>query len=249
MKRLDRAAFSKARNNLPPPPFLVSAVIETLFGSHYADKTWVVDGEADEFCMAAAYERKSEARRAGVNRPVSVYTNDSDLIVWPAIDKTRIHIIREMSELPCGTGAMMKVLSFGLDTMSTSAGYQLKDFVKPAFKLRDPKVTVAQALKDTINNDNSEEFTEFAGQYDVRYALVKLKHQYFQRRNNTDLCIHEPRVSEFVRQYLSTLLRNLAEVANADSSNVKAKLDLTTAATWALEGDRKSTPLSQMLRL
>ena len=247
MKRLDRFALSKARKNLPSPPFLVAAVIEALQTSHYAEQTWVVDGEADEFCVAAAYEIKSQARRAGIDRPVSIYTNDSDLIIWPAIDKTRVHIIREMSELFYGTGTTMKVLSFGLDIMSKSAGYELEDFIGPAFKLRDPKVTVAQALKDTTTNDNSEEYTEFAGKYDVRYPLVKMKHQTLQRRTNAVLSIHEPRVSEFVRQYLSTLLRNPTEVANADGSNVKGKLDLVTAATQALEGDRKSILLSLAL--
>ena len=51
-----------ARRSLPPPPFLVFAVVEALLESDYAPRTFVVDGEADEFCAAKAFEAFDQGR-------------------------------------------------------------------------------------------------------------------------------------------------------------------------------------------
>lgn len=73
----DWARLQAAKNRLSPPPFLVSAVIESLLDSEYADRTWVVDGEADGFCAAAAYE---QARGNNPRKGIAIFTNDSDLV-------------------------------------------------------------------------------------------------------------------------------------------------------------------------
>lgn len=61
-----------------PPPFLVFAVVESLLASRYASNTWLVDGEADAYCAAAAAE-------VATSRPESestIFTSDSDLVLF-----------------------------------------------------------------------------------------------------------------------------------------------------------------------
>ena len=67
-------------NELPAPPFLVSAIAEGLLrdrNSKHADITYFVPGEADGFCAALAREH---VRIEGHGRPL-VLTSDSDLLV------------------------------------------------------------------------------------------------------------------------------------------------------------------------
>ena len=81
-KRADRAILKKARKNLPRPPFLVTAVIESLTTSVYSKKTWVVDGEADAFCAAVACSASAWYLQKNIESSFSVFTNDSDLLIW-----------------------------------------------------------------------------------------------------------------------------------------------------------------------
>lgn len=82
-----------ARRSLPPPPFLVFAVVEALLESDYAPRTFVVDGEADEFCAAKAFELSTKAEHP----QTSIFTNDSDLIVYGLCDNVRVLQINEMT--------------------------------------------------------------------------------------------------------------------------------------------------------
>lgn len=81
------------RRSLPPPPFLVFAVIEALQSSKYASRTFVVDGEADDFCAAKAMNMSQEDARPHF----SIFTNDSDLIIPGVGDRVRVVLINEMS--------------------------------------------------------------------------------------------------------------------------------------------------------
>lgn len=85
--------LEKAHRSLPPPPFLVFAVVEALLDSVYGDRTFVVDGEADELCAAKAVN-VSLTRDCS---QVSIFTNDSDLMLFDFDRNVRIINIGEMS--------------------------------------------------------------------------------------------------------------------------------------------------------
>lgn len=86
--------LDNVRKSTPPPPFLVFAAIDALRQSKYASRTYVVDGEADEFCAAHALEI-SPASDSSL--ATTIFTNDSDLIVYGLGDSTRIVQINDMS--------------------------------------------------------------------------------------------------------------------------------------------------------
>lgn len=85
--------LERAQRSLPPPPFLVFAVVEALLDSVYANRTCVVDGEADDFCAA----RAMDLALAGDQTQVSIFTNDSDLMLFNFDRHVRIVQISEMS--------------------------------------------------------------------------------------------------------------------------------------------------------
>ncbi|MCJ1469540.1 hypothetical protein MMC07_008173 [Pseudocyphellaria aurata] len=60
-----------SRKALPPPAFLVPAVLDALRTSKYAPISSVVPGEADLFCARAALESRH-----------TIFTNDSDLLLY-----------------------------------------------------------------------------------------------------------------------------------------------------------------------
>lgn len=64
-------SVTPARKALPPPAFLVPAVLDALRTSKYASVTSVVPGEADLFCARAALEPGR-----------IIFTNDSDLLLY-----------------------------------------------------------------------------------------------------------------------------------------------------------------------
>ena len=70
----DTTAMSTRKSTLPPPPFMVASVIESLCATNSESKNHVhvVPGEADAFCARAARE-SSEV--------VAILTNDSDLAI------------------------------------------------------------------------------------------------------------------------------------------------------------------------
>lgn len=94
----DWAPLQRAKSKLPPPPFLVSAVIESLFGSEYADRMWVVDGEADAFCAAAAFEA---ARHQDAAVGITIFTNDSDLVRIASYPSSLLHLSSNDASTQC----------------------------------------------------------------------------------------------------------------------------------------------------
>ena len=72
-KRLfgSKTTFSRCSGGLVPPPFLVPAVMEALFKSKYSSITFLVPGEADDYCAVTA-------KRNGA----TVLSQDSDLLLY-----------------------------------------------------------------------------------------------------------------------------------------------------------------------
>lgn len=97
-----------ARRSLPPPPFLVFAVVEALRESEYASRTFVVRGEADEFCAAAALDISMQ----GDSPQLTIFTNDSDLIIYGLRDRVRVVQINEMSYEEDGRGTALTSLEY-----------------------------------------------------------------------------------------------------------------------------------------
>lgn len=193
-------------------------MIEALIDSKYSNKTWVVDGEADGFCAAVPIS-KCETKRNFI-----IFTNDSDLIIWKSGDNTRVAIIREMKERHTKDGVEMEALCFSPLQLSKLGGRQLPDLVKPAFEMRDSKVTFAQAKTNSDMRGDIEAFARFAAQYNIHYPMMKLVHQRQQRENGQELNVRDPRTSEIIHQYLSGLVRNPAIATDVGCAELAKEL-------------------------
>ena len=219
----DRRALQAAYKNLPTPPFLVPAVIEALSGSEYAEKTWVVDGEADTFCAAAAFETVGEDFNNQIQRTFSIFTNDSDLLIYRTRPNVRVVLIREISEHEHGNERRMRALCFEPTLLARLGAHQLPALVKPAFLMLDPKVTFQQAINSPQVDEKAEPFILFAAQFELIYAGVKRASQQEQREDKNEVIVQDPRTSELIRHYLWALLKDRKYEATASTTEPMKK--------------------------
>ena len=195
--------LSGVHKDLPPPPFLVPAVLEALHRSAFADRIYLVDGEADTFCAAAALQ---QIHSHGPDVPISIFSNDSDLLVYDTGPQTRVILINEVQERDFAGNVILEGFGF-LPALLRKHGDQhgheaLPDLVRPAFAMReDPHMTFQQALlttKEALEDDVA--YSDFANEYDlsdVQRRLETLKHG----KSEGDLtCDLDPRISEVLQQ-------------------------------------------------
>ena len=220
----EREELVAAQRKLPTPPFLVSAVIEALVTSSYATKTWVVSGEADAFCAAAAHEASYEDYRNKIRRSISIFTNDSDLLIWNTGRNTTIVMIREIKEHDIGNERVMEALWFAPTVLVNP----LPDLLKPAFRMRDPKVTLLQAISGPTVDDHSLEFVRFAAEFERAYPIFKHVLLQEEREDQSEVLIQDPRISELVRHYLWALHKDprcKAQESSTESTQKQKFLD------------------------
>jgi hypothetical protein len=86
-----KSEVKRAKKGLPAHPSMVFAVVEALFASQYAQKTWLVDGEADGFCAAAA----AQAALKQPNDGIVIFTSDSDLVMFDFRAPVKITLLGE----------------------------------------------------------------------------------------------------------------------------------------------------------
>ena len=241
-------AVFRALRQLPPPPFLVAAIVEALLNSAYSQKTAVVAGEADSYCAAAASEISKRFCQSNIPHDIIIFTNDSDLIIWGMGPNVTIGMIRDMKlrQLP----AVMEILCFSPRLLARLGDHQLGDLIKPAYRMQDPGVTFTQAIKDTGVDENSDEFIRFAAQYDIAYAIEKLK---FQEEMKNSACISlppDPRIAELVNHYLWALIQlveNKQQEAEVKPSRKRKKAKTHEASGVDEEAQRKHTMSHQAL--
>lgn len=111
---LKQRRIEAAERGLPPPPFLVFAAMDALRESEYADRTYTVDGEADDFCAAKTF---GLSRNANCTQ-VTIFTNDSDLVIYNLPKPVRVVQINEMSHSQDERGSLLTSLAFCRYTIS-----------------------------------------------------------------------------------------------------------------------------------
>lgn len=210
-----------ARKSLPPPPFLVFAVVEELVRSKYANVTFVVPGEADPFCVVAAAEAAAaQAMISGVQEaasPITIFSDDSDLIVFEAGAQTRIVPFRDLTVTEMGeTTTTTKILQgyeYRPAEILRREKCHLSSLVKPAFFMSlDLFCNLGQALQLTAAAaaaadspgggllDDREDYQAFAQQFHTSKEVQELAEI---RRNailKNSLASRDSRVSELVHQ-------------------------------------------------
>ena len=192
-----------ARREIPPPPFIVFAVYEALSESDYAHRTIVVDSEADTFCAAAALKASVDSP----SRPITIFTNDSDLMIYDSGPLTRVVMINQVEERDSNNGRVLHGFEFWPANLRTMVEPSLSDLIQPAFNMQDPHISFKDALEGVQSRPTTDEFLNFADTYDTSSANVEsLKRS---RREGTADCQFDSRVSELIVQVTTEVLRLL----------------------------------------
>lgn len=202
-----------ARKSLPPPPFLVFAVVEELVRSKYANVTFVVPGEADPFCVVAAAEAAAaQAMISGVQEaasPITIFSDDSDLIVFEAGAQTRIVPFRDLTVTEVGeTTTTTKILQgyeYRPAEILRREKCHLSSLIKPAFFMSlDLFCNLGQALQLTAaadsDLDDREDYQIFAQQFHTSKEVQELAEIRSNAMLKNALASRDSRVSELVHQ-------------------------------------------------
>lgn len=209
-----------ARKSLPPPPFLVFAVVEELVRSKYANVTFVVPGEADPFCVVAAAEAAAAAQAmiSGVQEaasPITIFSDDSDLIVFEAGAQTRIVPFRDLTVTEMGeTTTTTKILQgyeYRPAEILRREKCHLSSLIKPAFFMSlDLFCNLGQALQLTAAAaadssgggllDDREDYQAFAQQFHTSKEVQELAEIRSNEILKNSLASRDSRVSELVHQ-------------------------------------------------
>lgn len=210
-----------ARKSLPPPPFLVFAVVEELVRSKYANVTFVVPGEADPFCVVAAAEAAAaQAMISGVQEaasPITIFSDDSDLIVFEAGAQTRIVPFRDLTVTEMGetTTTRRTTILQGYEYRPAEIlrreKCHLSSLIKPAFFMSlDLFCNLGQALQLTAAAaadssgggllDDREDYQIFAQQFHTSKEVQELAEIRSNAILKNSLASRDSRVSELVHQ-------------------------------------------------
>lgn len=205
-----------ARKSLPPPPFLVFAVVEELVRSKYANVTFVVPGEADPFCVVAAAEAAAaaaaQAMCSGVQEaasPITIFSDDSDLIVFEAGAQTRIVPFRDLTVTEMGeTTTVLQGYEYRPAEILRREKCHLSSLIKPAFFMSlDLFCHLGQALQLTAADssgggllDDREDYQAFAQQFHTSKEVQELAEIRSNDILKNSLASRDSRVSELVHQ-------------------------------------------------
>ena len=184
---------------LPPPTFLVPAVLDALRSSKYAPSTNLVPGEADIYCARAAQ------KDGGI-----ILTSDSDMLVYDLGPSGAVAFLLDVKltgEEPVGRQVagceILKATIWCPKVIAERLG--LPDLQRLAFMIsQDPHMTMVKAVQRARKSAEAVEgFKVFVEEYDIGSSIPNHS---TQCRDNLDSvtvrCQHfDPRVSEISSAY------------------------------------------------
>ncbi|KAF7197559.1 hypothetical protein HII31_01062 [Pseudocercospora fuligena] len=187
----------QARKSLPPPPFLVFALVEELLLSNYADVTYVVPGEADPYCIAAAQALPADSKS------ITIFSDDADLLVYKASKACRIVPFRDLSESEMTSGIVLTCDAYNTSELVRRCQTPIEDLVKPAyFMSMDHHCTLEKAFQKTAssNPELREDFNDFAKSFESTMEADQLVSIRADPTSKAALASRDSRISELVHQ-------------------------------------------------
>ncbi|GIZ37494.1 hypothetical protein CKM354_000093900 [Cercospora kikuchii] len=192
-----------AKKSLPPPPFLVFAVVEELIRStQYADLTYVVPGEADPYCVAAA-----QAIPEDDDSKITIFSDDADLIVYEACKRTRVVPFRDLSETEVGGTTVLQGDEYRpADIIERRKSLFGSSLIKPAFFMSIDyycSLEKASRLSTGADLDDRDEFKAFARQFETAEEVQMLARVRQDPDLKKALTARDSRISELFHQMKS----------------------------------------------
>ncbi|KAM3421603.1 hypothetical protein BST61_g1990 [Cercospora zeina] len=235
-----------AKKSLPPPPFLVFTVVEELIRStHYADITYVVPGEADPYCVAAAQIVPGDEIST-----IAIFSDDADLLVYEACKRTTIVPFRDLSETEIGPTMILQGDQYRpADIPKRGKSSTEASLVKPAFFMSvDYYCSLDKAVRLSANAEleDRDEFRAFARQFETAeevHMLARVRQDIGWKK---ELTARDSRVSELFHQMKS-------HARGETSGPVRAYLpfvmdDPTRATAWNVGVDVRLLSYSILLQ-
>lgn len=187
----------RARRELAPPGFLVSAVLEALIDSQYGDRTFVVPDEADRFCVAAA--RKACLDDSGMG--IAIFADDSDLFVFNSGPGTRIIPLKDLGQRREGDAQVLT----GVEVWpaETARDLHVPDLIELAFWLsQHSNISVREAMAHIVPGQapTQYEYVEFAKLYRLNRHEETLDVLQRNPSHRQPLAGLDARVSELVQK-------------------------------------------------
>ena len=188
--------LEKARNALPPPPFLVFAIVEALMDSRYSDRTWVVNGEADAFCATTALR----IHNMTPGTTVAIFTNDSDLILYDIGRNGKVVMLNDVQVRTASIGKVMEGLVFHPSALIKSSSQTGQPLTLAAWKMRDNhQLSFKQAMASCTAADQCDEgHMAFKAMYDTKQAKKEFKKRRAMRREGHGIPLLDSRASELI---------------------------------------------------
>jgi hypothetical protein len=184
------------------PPFLVSAIVEALLShDEYKSVTFIVPGEAEAFCIAAA---KSLTIGQGT---VSIFSNDSDLLVYRLSEQSLVVPLRDIEVHENSGRRSLSGTSFSSAKLAAQFGPEHDSLVEPAFFIKiDQNRSLTDGFKEAaklrISKDKEllKQLTSFKQEYDVRNESREWANIQSNPSLCQNLCSADARISELIYQ-------------------------------------------------
>jgi hypothetical protein len=242
---------TELRKSLPPPPFLVFAVVEELLRHpHYGPVTYVVPGEADPYCVAAALELAGK----DPERVVTIFSDDADLLVYNPGLNTRVIALRDLSESEFEGTLSWSATEQWPGRLASSAKFPLEDLVKPAwFMSQDLHCTLEQALSKSTIEPTDADFAAFAETFSVSAESAQWSLLKASPTLKTSLVALDSRVSELVLQVQTTATTDaVSSAVSAPPSGLRIYLpflhdDPTRTPAWNVSTHLRNLAYSILL--
>ncbi|KAI6885650.1 hypothetical protein KC363_g279 [Hortaea werneckii] len=230
----------RARNELAPPPFLVSAVLEGLLETtcDFREKVFVVPDEADRFCVAAAWASLSTSQD---DMGVAIMANDSDLFVFDAGERTRVIPLNDLAVHEQDNATSLSGSEVWPAQLAKSL--ELPNLIELAYLMEQHSTLSMRECRARVNTGkklSNDEFTAFAAQYqltDQPHILEKL------HRNNDERVLFaslDARIAELVQQVVSLREDNSPSADEVDMFLPFLFEDPAKASAWRIgSGVRK----------
>ncbi|RMX97022.1 hypothetical protein D0867_12933 [Hortaea werneckii] len=206
----------RARNDLAPPPFLVSAVLEGLLETTcgFRQKVFVVPDEADRFCVAAA---RAALNTGQDDMGVAILANDSDLFVFDAGEQTRVIPLNDLAVREHDGATSLSGCEVWPAQLAKSL--ELPNLIELAWHMEQHSTLSMRECRARMNAEqelSNDDFTAFAAQYqltDQLHILEKLQHDNEERVLFASL---DARIAELIQQVIPVQ----ADGSSADAGEV-----------------------------
>lgn len=234
----------QTKKSLPPPPFLVFAIVEELVrNSKYAGVTYVVPGEADPFCVAAA-----QAIPKDKDIPIAIFSDDSDLLVYEVDVRVRIVPFRDLTESQVGTSKVLQGEEYRPAEIAKRGKQSNVNLVQAAYFMSlDYHCSLEKAFRLIASSELSlrEEYKTFAGLFETQREVQELSTIRANRDISTALASRDSRVSELIYQLQSASDGNLDGALRMYLPFLSDDPSRTTA--WAVGADVRLLGYSLLL--